>query len=102
MPKCSFCSGPMPEGAGRMFVKKSGQLLYFCSSKCQKNQKIGRKGKKRKWTETARIEKEKMIKHTAIQKAKETPEEEPAKQSEEKIEVPVAKPETDSKAKAGK
>jgi len=46
----------MPEGKGRMFVKKSGQVLYFCSSKCGRNHKLGRQGKKRKWTTTSRKE----------------------------------------------
>jgi len=44
----------MPEGKGRMFVKRSGQVLYFCTSKCNKNFKMGRSPKKRKWTETSR------------------------------------------------
>jgi large subunit ribosomal protein L24e len=46
----------MPEGKGRMFVRKSGQVLYFCSSKCLKNQKLGRQGKSRKWTAVSRKE----------------------------------------------
>ena len=57
MVKCSFCRGPMPDGKGRMFVKKSGQVLYFCSSKCQNNFRLGRQGKKQKWTHTYHDEK---------------------------------------------
>ena len=56
MAKCSFCGGPMPEGKGRMLVKKTGQVLYFCSSKCQSNQRLGRQGKSCKWTDISRKE----------------------------------------------
>jgi len=67
MPKCSFCGGPMPEGKGRMFVRKTGQILYFCTSKCKNNWKLGRAGKKKKWTTTSRKEREK----TALAKTSE-------------------------------
>ncbi len=50
--KCSFCGGKVADNSGKIFVKKSGQILYFCNSKCQKNQKMGRLGKKTRWTET--------------------------------------------------
>lgn len=56
MAKCFFCGEMLPEGGGRMFVKKSGQILYFCSSKCQKNHRLGREGKDRKWTLVSRKE----------------------------------------------
>ena len=49
----------MPEGKGRMFVRKSGQILYFCSSKCNRNWKLKRQGKNKKWTATSRKEREK-------------------------------------------
>ena len=48
--KCSFCGKPIRKGTGKMFVKKSGEILYFCSSKCEKNYKLGREPKKLKWT----------------------------------------------------
>jgi large subunit ribosomal protein L24e len=54
MPKCTFCGKNLPEGKGKMFVRLSGQILYFCSSKCHKNFNMGRAGKKTKWTETFR------------------------------------------------
>ena len=54
MPKCSFCGKNIPEGRGRMFVRISGQVLNFCSSKCKNNWKMRREGKKLKWTETYR------------------------------------------------
>lgn len=54
MVKCSFCGNKLPEGRGKMFVLKSGQVRYFCNSKCQKNWKKGREGKNTEWTKTAR------------------------------------------------
>jgi large subunit ribosomal protein L24e len=34
---CSFCGEEIEPGTGIMFVKKDGSILYFCSSKCEKN-----------------------------------------------------------------
>ncbi len=47
--KCSMCKSNIPKGSGKMFVKNTGQILVFCGSKCQKNWKLGRVGKKLKW-----------------------------------------------------
>ncbi len=48
--KCSFCGKKIPEGTGKIFVKKSGSILYFCSSKCEKNMlKLKRNPTKEKW-----------------------------------------------------
>lgn len=50
MPKCSFCKDDLKKGAGKMYVKKDGKILYFCSSKCEKNMvKLKRKPLKTKW-----------------------------------------------------
>ncbi|MCL7415152.1 MAG: 50S ribosomal protein L24e [ANME-2 cluster archaeon] len=51
--KCSFCSGNIEFGTGKMYVKKDGSTLYFCTSKCQNNMKLGRVPRRVKWTETA-------------------------------------------------
>ena len=48
--KCSFCSKMIKKGMGKMFVRNSGEILYWCSSKCEKNYKLGRKAKSLKWT----------------------------------------------------
>jgi len=48
--KCSFCGKTIKKGTGKMFVKTNGEILYFCSSKCEKNYKLGRDPKKLKWT----------------------------------------------------
>ncbi len=48
--KCSFCGKTIPKGTGKEYVKSDGKVLYFCSSKCQKNMlKLKRDPKKLKW-----------------------------------------------------
>jgi len=37
MVECSFCGGKLAPGTGLLFVKKEGTMLFFCSSKCEKN-----------------------------------------------------------------
>jgi large subunit ribosomal protein L24e len=49
MPKCSFCGKDYDIPRGVTFVLTNGDILYFCSSKCQKNKKLGRKAEKRNW-----------------------------------------------------
>jgi len=51
--KCSFCDKIIEPGTGKMFVKRDGTIFYFCSSKCQKNQKLGRVPRKVRWTNHA-------------------------------------------------
>ncbi|MBW3013095.1 50S ribosomal protein L24e [Candidatus Woesearchaeota archaeon] len=49
MAKCTFC-GKSFNNSGKMFVQNSGKVLYFCSSKCEKNLlKLKRKPKDTKW-----------------------------------------------------
>lgn len=59
MTKCSFCSRNIPAGTGKMYVKKDTKILYFCSSKCEKNMiKLARNPRKIRWTgEFMRIKK---------------------------------------------
>jgi large subunit ribosomal protein L24e len=47
--KCSFCKKSILPGTGKMFVKNSGEIVYFCSSKCEKNYLMKRDPKKLKW-----------------------------------------------------
>jgi len=49
MPQCSFCKNQYEFPRGTTFVLPNGEVLYFCSSKCQKNNKLGRVGKKVNW-----------------------------------------------------
>jgi len=49
--KCSFCGKVIKPGTGKMYVKKDAKILYFCSSKCEKNLlKLKRNPLKIKWT----------------------------------------------------
>ncbi|PIU30413.1 50S ribosomal protein L24e [Candidatus Woesearchaeota archaeon CG07_land_8_20_14_0_80_44_23] len=51
MARCSFCGKNIQRGTGILFVRKTGKILYFCSTKCQKNLlKLGRKPSDYKWT----------------------------------------------------
>ena len=54
--KCSFCKAEIPPGTGKMFVKRDGSVLFFCSSKCEKNMlKLGRKSRKVKWVSKSKV-----------------------------------------------
>lgn len=47
MVKCNYCSKQVKPGHGITFVTIDSRVLNFCSSKCRKNFKLGRK--KKKW-----------------------------------------------------
>ena len=47
---CTFCGGPVEPGTGKMYVKKDGSVMYFCSSKCQNNHQLGRVPRRVEWT----------------------------------------------------
>lgn len=48
--ECSFCKTGIEAGTGKMYVKKDGSLLYFCSNRCEKNMmKLKRLPRKVKW-----------------------------------------------------
>lgn len=49
MPKCSFCGENYEFPRGLTLALNDGVVLHFCSSKCRKNFKLGRKSKKLKW-----------------------------------------------------
>ena len=53
MAKCFFCGGPLLPGTGKLLALNSGEIRYFCSSKCEKNTKLGREGTNTKWTALA-------------------------------------------------
>jgi len=46
--KCFVCKEEFKNN-GKMFVKNTGEIFFFCSSKCHKNFKLGRDPKKLKW-----------------------------------------------------
>lgn len=48
---CSFCGSLLTTGTGKMFVKRDGTVLSFCSRKCEMNMtKLDRDPKKVRWT----------------------------------------------------
>ncbi|MCQ2086023.1 MAG: 50S ribosomal protein L24e [archaeon] len=56
--KCSFCYRDIEPGTGKMFVKKDGAVLNFCTSKCYKNMvKLRRIPRTVAWTDKAKSEK---------------------------------------------
>lgn len=56
--KCSFCQKDVEKGTGKIYVKKDGKVLNFCSGKCEKNMiKLGRKARNVSWTDLAHKEK---------------------------------------------
>jgi large subunit ribosomal protein L24e len=51
MPKCTFCGNSIAPGTGKIFVQKDAKILYFCSSKCEKNMlKLKRKPITTRWS----------------------------------------------------
>ena len=51
---CTFCGNQLEPGTGKMFVKKDGTIFYFCSTKCENNQKLGRVPRRVQWTNAAK------------------------------------------------
>ncbi len=52
MVDCTFCGNAIMRGTGTIYVQKSGKILYFDKSKCEKNMlQLGRKSRNLKWTE---------------------------------------------------
>lgn len=50
MARCSFCGKELEKGTGMMYVENTGKILYFDSSKCERNMlKLKRKPQKVKW-----------------------------------------------------
>jgi large subunit ribosomal protein L24e len=51
MANCSFCKSELAKGTGKMLIKNSGKILWFCSRKCEKNMlQLKRNPVKFKWS----------------------------------------------------
>lgn len=51
MARCDFCKNVIEKGTGKMFVKKDGKILNFCSNRCEKNLlKLRRNPRTTTWT----------------------------------------------------
>ena len=51
---CTFCGAQLEPGTGKMLIKKDGTIFYFCSTKCENNQKLGRVPRRVEWTAAGR------------------------------------------------
>jgi len=57
MARCSFCSTSIEKGTGKIYVRKDGKILHFCSRKCEKNMlKLKRKPSRLKWVTSKKKE----------------------------------------------
>ena len=45
MTECDYCGDEIAKTKGKMLVLASGERVYFCSSKCEKNYKNNRSHK---------------------------------------------------------
>ncbi|MBI3034636.1 50S ribosomal protein L24e [Candidatus Woesearchaeota archaeon] len=34
--RCEYCGENIEKGTGKMYVRKTGKIYYFCSSRCEK------------------------------------------------------------------
>jgi large subunit ribosomal protein L24e len=51
MVRCDFCGTDIQAGTGKMYVKKDGKIMRFCSGKCEKNTLLlKRKPRTTSWT----------------------------------------------------
>ena len=59
MAKCTFCGESIERWTGKIYVQKDAKILYFCSTKCEKNHiKLGRKFLETKWSRKFKKEKQ--------------------------------------------
>jgi large subunit ribosomal protein L24e len=69
---CSFCGEEIEPGTGKMYVKKDGTVLNFCTNKCYKNQiELKRVPRRTSWTKQFYREKQarlKLLERTAEEK----------------------------------
>ncbi|MFC1454597.1 50S ribosomal protein L24e [Candidatus Undinarchaeota archaeon] len=86
--KCSFCGEAFEPGTGISYFTNEGTTHRFCSSKCRKNQKLGRNPIRVRWTTRFKLFREETlgIHKAGEEKAKkvEEPKAEPAKKKPKK------------------
>lgn len=49
MPTCSFCRKSYKEPRGLTIFTFDGRAIHYCSSKCRRNQDLGREARKLNW-----------------------------------------------------
>ncbi|WP_049999026.1 50S ribosomal protein L24e [Halococcus sediminicola] len=47
---CDYCGSDIEPGTGTMFVRVDGQVIHYCSSKCENNADLGRASRDLEWT----------------------------------------------------
>ncbi len=53
--RCSFCGNKIEPGTGKMYVKVTGSIKYFCKNKCKKNMiDLKRLPRETRWTKQYR------------------------------------------------
>jgi len=89
MPRCSFCKQNYEFPRGLTLILNDGNILYFCSSKCRKNQlKLKRDNKKVNWIRKAGVSltSETAVHPSIIQRPAEAPKTAEEKPAEKKAE----------------
>jgi large subunit ribosomal protein L24e len=47
---CDYCGAEIEPGTGTMFVRVDGDVIHYCSSKCENNADLGRAARDLEWT----------------------------------------------------
>ena len=79
MPACSFCKKNYENPRGLTIFTFDGKSIFYCSSKCRNNAKLGRDPKKTNWVKSI-----KKVKEVVLEKPKK--EEKKVESKEEKVE----------------
>jgi large subunit ribosomal protein L24e len=70
--RCSFCDSEIGHGTGTVYATRIGDILTFCSSKCERNMlRLGRKPQNMPWTGRFAYEKRIRLGGEKIEKAEE-------------------------------
>lgn len=51
---CDYCGSEIEPGTGTMFVRVDGEVIHYCSSKCENNADLGRAARNLEWTAEGR------------------------------------------------
>ncbi len=87
MPTCSFCKRNYENPRGLTVFTFDGKSLFYCSSKCRANAKLGRDPKKTNWVKTEKKVKVKPVeeKPKKVEKKEEPKVEEKKEEAKEEV-----------------
>jgi large subunit ribosomal protein L24e len=103
---CSFCGAEIEPGTGKMYVKKDGTVLLFCTNKCSKNMiDMSRVPRRTTWTRAyAQTKDVRLNRHEGAKPLKaekvEEPKAEAPKAEEPKLEAVPATPAVEQPAES--